>query len=154
MVKHEIDDDSTDGHVKPHRIGPAGARAVGLKPSAKRARKGQYNKWHHCGGENCVRNQDREIYRARIAVPLEPNAADVCVVVQVRDQEKRRGHDRSQHDSLVSGLPLSPYQDNAGQDQNGAGPVKDSVDDREDRVVVHTTIVAITLPAWYFAGSP
>ena len=84
-IEHEVNHNSGHRNIEPQGISPPGNRAMRVKAFSERATECNDDQRHDRGCQNRVRDQNREIYRPRQSVTLEPNRTDVPVIVQIRN---------------------------------------------------------------------
>ena len=135
FVEHQVDDHAGDRDIHPDRVSPAGDLAMLLKLAAQSERERNDDQRHDDGSENRVRNQNREINRARPSVAAKTDRADVGVVVEIA-AEKQARHDegRNHRRAVLQNLPAFNEIVPDGQ-QHGGDAVQSSVDWWKDAVV-------------------
>ena len=131
MVEDEVDDDAGDRDVHPDGPGPAGYFFVGFEtlfPCEEQC--GQHER-HDDEGEENVGGEEDQVEFSEPGGVGEGGVAGVRVVVDVRDEEKRRDHKGGDHAVAVGGLALLFDVDVTEGEKDCACAVEAGVEERE-----------------------
>ena len=102
LVKHKINDHSSDRHIQPDRQGDFRNAPVPPKLVPKRTVESKAHERHDYYRQDRVTHEDREIERADKPRSLKTCCAVVIVVCEIRSQEQERYYEGSNLTRAVS----------------------------------------------------
>src|ERR1019366_3725715 len=115
-IEHQVDDHARHRDVEPEGKRPARDGPMPVKLSTQGARERNDHHRHNDHRQDRVRDQDREVEGPRPTGAAKMHRSDVIVVVEIRNQKKRRGSERGQHHGAVR-RPVTARDEHTSRDQ-------------------------------------
>ena len=128
MVKHQINENSGDGHVEPDWDRPTRDPLVPVPSATKNRNKRQNNQRQRHKRQQNVRGQNRKVNPRNPARISGRFLANARMIRDVANQKKDRRDEGDDHAHHVTAPSAPPYEIPSGGDKNGAHEIKRGIE--------------------------